>query len=174
MRRASRRSVYLAAARASPPVTGSSLAHRSTSRVFSPASDSRRLGSALTRTAYSCRLGPRLDRGFIRQLEHAEHLDPAVGGLGLRLGIPGEDGAGRGLRVDRIGLAAPATSRPVGLVDLDDRDPGLGQVSRQACPTRTGAFDTGPPDLTPCLDPAGPVPGRPALRSKNAAGAAGG
>jgi hypothetical protein len=49
----------------------------------------------------------------------------AVASLGRCGGHTGQDGAGGGLSVDRVGLATLAASTPVRSVDLHDVDPAV-------------------------------------------------
>ena len=77
---------------------------------------SRSVWGAFTRMALSVTIAwvRGLHRGVARDLEVADHLDLAVAGLGRPVGLAGEDGADRGLRVDGVALAALAPELAVG------------------------------------------------------------
>jgi hypothetical protein len=73
--------------------------------------------------------------------QRPDGLDDAVASLGRGGGRAGQHGAGGGLGVDRIRLAALAAGASVGPVDLHDVDPMVQQEPGQAGAVAAGAFD---------------------------------
>ncbi len=69
-------------------------------------------------------------------------------GLGGRGGLPGQDRAGGGDRIDDIGLAVAAPDLPVRPHHLHDRDLFLTQVSGQRDTVSPGALDAALVELT--------------------------
>jgi hypothetical protein len=113
----------------------------------------RRGGAALQRLPQRCRRGDQqafelvdrcgsgLDGTIAGRPERPDRLDDAVASLGRGGGHPGQHGAGGGLGVDRIRLAALAAGAPVRPVDLHDVDPMVQQEPGQAGAVAASAFD---------------------------------
>jgi hypothetical protein len=89
-----------------------------------------------------------------RRPQRPDGLHDAVASLGRCGGHTGQDGAGGGLGVDRVGLAALAAGASVWPVDLHHGDVLVQQVAGQAGAVAAGAFD---PDRLQL-----PVPAQPA------------
>jgi hypothetical protein len=73
-------------------------------------------------------------------VEHAQHLDRPVAGLGGAGGPRGQHGVDGGGGVDGVALAVPAAGGPVRAVDLDDGDVVPAQVAGQRGAVGTGAL----------------------------------
>src|SRR5512133_1130549 len=76
-----------------------------------------------------------------RRPQRPDGLHDAVASLGRCGGHTGQDGAGGGLGVDRVGLAALAAGASVWPVDLHHGDVLVQQVAGQAGAVAAGAFD---------------------------------
>jgi hypothetical protein len=98
-------------------------------------------------------LGAGLDGALAGHPQRTDHLDRAVLGLGGASGLPGLDRAGSGIGIDRVALATPPASLPVGTVDLQDLLAVASQEAGQA-----GAVAAGKPKSR------GGVSGRPQAR----------
>jgi hypothetical protein len=94
------------------------------------------------------------DRRLACNPQHTDHLH--VPGTRLRCdrGLAGEDLAGRGFGIDRVGLADVAAKLAVRPVDLDHRDATLTQPAAQAGAVRAGPLD---PDGVDRAELAGPA-----------------
>jgi hypothetical protein len=113
----------------------------------------RRGGAALQRLPQRCRRGDQqafelvdrcgsgLDGTIAGRPERPDRLEDAVASLGRGGGHPGQHGAGGGLGVDRIRLAALAAGAPVRPVDLHDDDVLVEQEPGQAGAVAASAFD---------------------------------
>src|SRR4029453_11068188 len=82
------------------------------------------------------------------------HLHRAVLGLGGPGGFPSLDGAGGGIGINWVALAAPAAGCPVGPVDLQDPLAVGSQEADQAGAVAAGAFH--PPHID-LAEPARPA-----------------
>jgi len=98
-------------------------------------------------------LGAGLDRGLAGGAERAQHLHHPVLGLGDPGGFAGLDRAGGGIGVDRIALAAPPPSLPVGPVDLHDPLAVAGQEAGQPGAVAAGALHAPGGDLAQGVGP---------------------
>ena len=99
--------------------------------------------------------GAGLDRGAPRQRQRPDRLDATVRGLGHSSGVAAERGAGCGLGVDGVGLAAAASRLAVRAVHLHHLDAGRGEVPGQARTVGSGALDSDTAHSAPRLQPAG-------------------
>jgi len=95
--------------------------------------------------------------GLVRAALHGrqgpQRLDRPVVTLGCAGGLTGQDGAGRGDRVDDVGLAVAAADLPVRPRHLHHLDPSAGQVPGECGPVTSGALDA---DLVEAAVPAQP------------------
>lgn len=87
------------------------------------------------------RLGAGLDRGRLGQFEQPDHLARPGAGLRDRANASGQHRLGSGLGLQDIDLAAPAPFSFVGMVDLDDLQPGGVQVTGHARAEAVAALD---------------------------------
>lgn len=70
-----------------------------------------------------------------------DHLDIPVPGLGRRVGLARQNGAGGGLGIDRVAFAVPTPEPAVRTIDLNDATPLRGERPTQACAIGAGVLD---------------------------------
>ena len=87
------------------------------------------------------RLGAGLVRAALHDLQRRNASTGPSWVFGVAGGLTGEHRAGRGDRVDDVGLAVAAADLPVRPRHLDHLDPGVGQVPGQRGPVAAGALD---------------------------------
>ena len=87
------------------------------------------------------RLDPFLRRRAAGDPEHADRFDVTVTALWTAQRLTRQRRPSRRHGVDWIGLALASTQLSVRPIDLDDADPGAGQMSAQASSIRAGALD---------------------------------
>jgi hypothetical protein len=93
------------------------------------------------------RLSARFDGRVLGVLEHPEHLDLPLPGLGSRGGYSGQHRTGCHLRVGGITLPLLAPGGPVGSIDLDDGIASVGEEPSDSGTIRACAFDPERADL---------------------------
>ncbi len=84
--------------------------------------------------------------GTFRDQQRPYRLDIAAAIFRSSPGPARQRGAGRFDRVELVALAVPSSFLTVRTINLDHRDPGRSEVSRQARTIRTGPFDPDPID----------------------------
>jgi len=83
-----------------------------------------------------------------------DHLDVSIPGLERRVGLARQNGAGGGLGIDRVALAALAPEPAVRTIDLDDVAPLRGERPAQSCSIGTGALNAEGLNRTAGVSPA--------------------
>ena len=115
-------------------------------------------GALTMRVFRDHRLRASLQRGVAGDLQMPDHLDIPIPGLGGRVGLAGQNGAGDGLGIDRVALAVLAPEPTVRAIDLNDAVPLGYERPAQACAVGAGALDAEGPDGPASDGPANELP----------------